>query len=464
MKLPEQKKNFGMVLGVVRDNNDPQQMGRLKVYIPGVDSKFYETKDLPWSIYVTPFGGVIKDMKVGREEDEVSNVTAYGMWSIPKNGAQVLCGFIDGNTQQRFWFGCVYPADLNRSLPQAMNDPDTKELKTEKHEPKTPDEDPSKITLESSVIDPLMSNMKEAGLGPDDDNFKTRGWERSVAYPSFDDEKPDDDGYAKKPGAEDEKDSQIFSFTTPGRHFITMSDVPDHCRIRIKTTAGQQVILDDTNERIYISTAKGKNWIEIDEDGRIFVYAKDEINIRSEDDINIKSEKNINIKAKQKINLESEEDEINAQSQKHLNLKSTNDKISIESLTGYNVKVGNGPIKIDANNDIDITSNTGKMSIFSQNDFNVRTEKNVKITASQKLDLRGDYSRLSLNKQFFISAPKHIFIDCKLFQGQVPKADVADRAQKGETVQDLNLKLVEPEKESWKRPDSKQSRNKNWKP
>lgn len=462
--LPEQQQNFGMVMGIVRDNNDPQQMGRLKVYIPSVDSRYYKTEDLPWSMYVTPFGGIIRDMKIGREEKQVPNISAYGMWSIPKNGAHVLCGFIEGNTQARFWIGCIYPAEMNRSLPQALNDPDTKELKTEIYKPEKPSEEAAEEEYESSTIDPLMSNLKEAGLGPDDDNFKTRGWERSVAYPSPDEEKPDTDGYAKKPGYEDEKDSQIWSFTTPGRHYITMSDVPGHCRIRIRTTEGQQVILDDTNERIYISTAKGKNWIEIDEDGRIFIYAKDEINIRSEDDINIKSEKNINIKAKLKINLQSEEDEVNVQAQKHVNIKSTDDKIGIEASTGYNVKVDNGPIKIDSSKDIDVTSNDGKISMFSQNEFNVRSDKNIRITTNEKLDLRGDIARLTLNKQFFISAPKHIFIDCKVFQGPVPKADKADRAQRGETVDDLNLKLVEPEKESWKRPDSKQSRNKNWKP
>ena len=461
--LPEEKKHFGLVMGIVRDNDDPQQMGRLKVYIPSLDSKFYKTKDLPWAMYVTPFGGVIKDMKVGREETEVSNITAYGMWSVPKNGAHVLCGFLNGNTQMRFWIGCIYPTDLNRSLPQALNDPDSKELKTEIHEPEDSDEEKSEIKLESTVIDPLMSNLKEAGLGPDDDNFKTRGWERSVAYPSSEKEKPDDDGYAKKPGGGDEKDSQIFSFTTPGRHYITMSDVPDHCRIRIRTTAGQQVILDDTNERIYISTAKGRNWIEIDEDGRIFVYAKDEINIRSEDDINIKSEKNINIKAKQKINLQSEEDELNIQANKHVNIKSTDDKIGMESKTAFNLKIDDGPIKIDSKGDVDLTSNDGKISFFSQKDFNIRSENNIKITANQKLDLRGDITRLSVNKQVFISAPKNIFIDCKLFVGPVPKAEYALRAQKGETVENLNLKMVEPEKESWSRPDSKQSRNKNWK-
>lgn len=460
--LPEEKKNFGLVMGIVRDNNDPQQMGRLKVYIPSIDSKFYETDDLPWSLYVSPFGGVIKDMKVGREESEISNITTYGLWSIPKNGAHVLCGFINGNTQMRFWIGCIYPTDLNRTMPQALNDPDTKELKTEIHEPEDSDEEKSEIKLESTIIDPLTSNLKEAGLGPDDDNFKTRGWERSVAYPSAEKDKPSTDGYADKPGGEG-KDSQIYSFTTPGRHYITMSDVPDHCRIRIRTTAGQQVIMDDTNERIYISTAKGRNWIEIDEDGRIFVYAKDEINIRSEDDINIKSEKNINIKAKLKINLQSETEEVNVQAQKHVNIKSTDDKIGLESDTGFNVKVDNGPIKIDSQKDFDLTSNNGKISMFSQNEFNIRSDNNIRITSNKYLDLRGDVTRLSVNKQVFISAPKNIFIDCKLFVGPVPKADYAIRAQKGETVNDLNLKLVEPEKESWKRPDSKQSRNKNWK-
>lgn len=453
-----------LTVGIVRDNNDPQQMGRLKIYIPSLDSPYYETDDLPWSIYVTPFGGAIKDMKVGREEKEIKNVTSYGMWSIPKNGAHVICGCLDGDPQLRFWIGCIYLAELNRTLPQALNDPGSKELRTELVQSDKNDEDPYEGSIESTKIELYDSNLNEAGLGPQDENFKTRGWERSVAYPlNRVKDKPEDDGYAKKPGVPDEKDSQIYSWTTPGRHYFTMSDVPDHCRMRFKTTEGHQIILDDTNERIYISTAKGRNWIEIDEDGRIFVYAKDEINIRSEDNINIKSEKDINIRAKKKVNLHSEEDEINIQAKNHIFVKSTNDKINFDAKSGFNVKVQQGPMKFDSRNDIDMSSNQGKITIFSQNEFNVRTDNNIKLTTNASLDLRSKVTKLSVDTSFFISAPAHIIIDCKLFTGTVPKALPANRAQKGEDVVDIKFEMVEPEKESWTRPDSKLTRNKNWK-
>ncbi len=462
----EKQKYESLLLGVVQDNNDPMQMGRLKIYVPALDSKSYKTDDLPWALYVTPFGGTVRDMKVGREEKEVKNYSSYGMWAVPKVGAHVIVGCLHGDENIRFWIGCVYIQEFNRTLPQALNDPNSKELKSELDDQPVYEDYPTSEQYPSVKID-LYNNLEEAGLGPQSDNFKTRGWERSVSYPLnrvTKDEKKDDDGYAVKPNASDEKDSQIYSWTTPGRHYITMSDVPDHCRIRFKTTEGHQIIFDDTNERIYVSTAKGRNWIELDEDGRIFIYAKDEINIRSEDDINIKSEKNINIKAKKKINLQSEDDEINMQSKKSFKVKSTDDKISFDSKTSFNVKVNEGQIKLDSMSDINISSNSGKLTIFSQNEFNVKSDRNIKITSGASLDLRSKVTKLTTDTSFFISAISHIIIDCKMFTGKVPQASSAIRAQKGESVPNLTLKLIEPKKESWSRPTSKLGRNKNWKP
>jgi hypothetical protein len=455
-----------LMFGTVKDNDDPLQMGRLKVYIPAIDSEFYKTDDLPWVNYISPFGGTTRGIKVGREETEVKNYTSYGMWAIPKVGAQVIVCCINGDVNVRFWLGCIYLPEYNRTLPQALNDPNTQELRSELDDDQSYEGYENQEKYPDVKIDHYDKNLKEAGLGPQDANFKTRGWERSVSYPRNRVKREDkqlDDGYATKPNSPNERESQIYSWTTPGRHYFTMSDVPDHCRMRFKTTEGQQIILDDTNERIYISTAKGRNWIEIDEDGRIFVYAKDEINIRSEDNINIKSEKDINIRAKKKLNLHSEDDEVNVQAKKHVFVKSTDDKISFDSKSGFNVKVQQGPMKFDSQKDIDMCSNQGKITIFSQNEFNVRSDNNIKLTTNASLDLRAKVTKLSVETSFFISAPANIVIDCKLFTGTVPKALSAIRAQKGEDVSDIKFEMVEPEKESWSRPDSKQSRNKNWK-
>lgn len=465
--LQKPQKYDSLMLGIVKNNSDPLQMGRLQVYVPALDSLYYETEDLPWTMYVTPFGGTIQDMKIGRDKSTVTNFSSYGMWAIPKVGAHVIIGCLDGNIATRFWIGCVFRPEFNRTLPQALNDPDTKELRSELDDgPPIKDSkpDPQKPDVK---IDKYSDNLKEAGLGPDDDNFKTRGWERSVSYPKNrvkESEKKDTDGYAKKPGYEDERDSQIYSWTTPGRHFITMCDAPDNCRIRIKTTEGHQIILDDSNERIYISTAKGRNWIEIDEDGRIMIYAKDEIDIRSEDNINIKSEKDINIKAKQKINLESEEDEINLQAENHIGFKSSSDEINFEANSGFNVLVDDGGIKMTAENDIDMGSNSGRFNMFSDDDFNIRSDSRILITAADAMELGAQIARITVDTSVLFNTPKDIIINNDILKGKVPPGPTAIRADVADTVDDLDLsEMVEPDHESWKRPDSKQQRNQEWK-
>ena len=44
-------------------------------------------------------------------------MTAYGFWAIQKNGAQVLVGCLEGDPGTRFWMGCFFMPELNRTLP-----------------------------------------------------------------------------------------------------------------------------------------------------------------------------------------------------------------------------------------------------------------------------------------------------------------------------------------------------------
>lgn len=54
----------GLVIGIVRDNNDPMQMGRLRVFIPGYDSPDLKNDELTWCMMMSPFMGVTKGMTV----------------------------------------------------------------------------------------------------------------------------------------------------------------------------------------------------------------------------------------------------------------------------------------------------------------------------------------------------------------------------------------------------------------
>lgn len=321
--------NFTVSFGVVKDNADPAEGGRLKVYVPAIDNKDFEVDDLPWAVYCSPFGGTTANFKVGREQDTVSGASTYGFWAIPKNGAQVLIGFLEGDPNVRFWMGCFYLPELHRTLPQSINTP-----------PISTEIDESGMYSQQTMKN-YEQNLSEAGLGKGSPHFKTRGgFEWSVSYPSNKDKnKPTTDGYYKKPLEEDKSDSQTFCFTSPGRHYWSMHDIDQYCRVRVKTTAGSQIILDDTNERIYISTARGRNWIEMDEgSGRIFFYTAAKFNVHSENDLNLYSSENINIVAKKRINIQSEERAIKLQAFRNVEMLSKEANIKMMASRDIQIK------------------------------------------------------------------------------------------------------------------------------
>jgi uncharacterized protein (DUF2345 family) len=257
---------------------------------------------------------------------------SYGFWAIPKIGGQVLCGFIEGDPYTRFWMGCIYVPEYNRTMPTNI-DPLLTEIDDSGRYPQ-------------KTIDYQKNNLEAAGLDPKSKHYKTRGgYERSISHPSNQNKnKPSDNGYYPKPLDPSVSDSQTMCLTSPGRHFIVMSDVDEHCRIRVKTTEGQQIILDDTNERIYVSTAMGRNWIEMDEtNGKIYIYSDSKINIRSKNDINFYSDNNINIVAKNRVNIRSEERAIQIEAKHDVRLLSTDADIMATASRDIHLKTLNGP-------------------------------------------------------------------------------------------------------------------------
>ena len=88
------------VIGRVLNTNDPQQMGRIQAFCTGLgDNENQPMNEIPWCMYVSPLGGVSVLGKRGTEEDEVDGPVSYGMWNIPKIGAYVLVGTIEGNKE-----------------------------------------------------------------------------------------------------------------------------------------------------------------------------------------------------------------------------------------------------------------------------------------------------------------------------------------------------------------------------
>jgi phage gp45-like len=338
-----------LTVGTVVDTNDPQQMGRLRVMCPRMgDTDSTEVANIPWASYVSPIGGIDRRSSRGRGENFTSGPVSYGMWSIPKQGASVLIACIDGSPRHRVWLGCMHQQFLPHTMPHGryidgVNGP---------------------VSSREELIFPLAASQDAAFGGRYDSyEYKSRAMDGQVASigsefiqtnDSFISSKPDGSGEPSpdqnsdammKPGYKvsrldpnlpsgltasgENMESQVHSWTTPGFHAIAMDDSEENCRIRIRTTHGAQILLDDTNERIYISTANGKSWIEMDESGNIDVYSEKRISMHAKQDINIQSDKTVRIQGAEGVHIQSDKqvrvhgkDDVHVSSGATLNLTS----------------------------------------------------------------------------------------------------------------------------------------------
>jgi hypothetical protein len=280
-----------LVEGVVIDTSDPHEMGRLRIWCPSIDGEFEVPDVLPWAQYVSPLAGAAYGYPAGGSGKKSTGPVAYGFWAIPKIGAKVLVAILYGDYNQRVYLGSFFNEFGNRSLPVGRNNPD------------------GTLTSDSGdTIEPALSNLKAQFAGDLTNSIaKTRGaYERQVGQPA--DTKTPDEGYGTRGIDYGEKgigtlDPQTYCITTPGRHAIILQDEPKFARVRVKTAEGHQVILDDANERIYVSTAGGKTWFEMDKDGHVHVYGAESISMSTGGDFNISAIGNINLSAGKNVNI-----------------------------------------------------------------------------------------------------------------------------------------------------------------
>jgi hypothetical protein len=314
---------FSLIDGVVVDTSDPLEMGRLKVWCPSIDGDNTDVDTLPWATYVSPLAGHAYDYPAGGSGGPATGPVSYGMWAIPKIGAKVLIGFLYGDYGQRIYLGSFYRDFGNRSLPAGRN-----------RAGDTPSSD------SDDSIEPSNTNLK-AQFGGDLSSSiaKTRGaYERMVAQPET--TKTVNEGYSPRVLKDSNPnvgalDPQTYCLTTPGRHSIIMQDYPEFARVRIKTAEGHQVIFDDANERIYISTSLGKTWVELDVDGHVHIHGAASISMAAGEDINISALGNVNIAAGKNLNLQASES-LRAAACKDMSLTG-DEALNLTSGAGFNV-------------------------------------------------------------------------------------------------------------------------------
>ncbi len=334
-------------IGEVVDTNDPQQMGRVRVRCNYFGDNQKKINEIPFATPISPLSGSTSAIPRGRDGDRTVGEVAYGMFNVPKLGSYVLLGCVEGNADMRIYFGCIHDQHLLHTMPHGRYSYDTANDKLNKDEPSGPfssSEDPIVPLYDSQTAAFTKSNSQTGQTVPPprkNYEFRTRGADTGVSgvhetYINADragDTVTEDSirtEFKEKDGntvnftqgynvSEMQKglkssftgdfvyDSQMYSWTTPGFHSMAMSDNPDNCRMRFRSTQGHQIIMDDTNERIYISTAGGKTWIEMDEAGNIDIYGERNISVHAEKDINFTAGGSFRVKA-ESIHLAAELD------------------------------------------------------------------------------------------------------------------------------------------------------------
>ncbi len=383
-------KFYGVTIGTVVDTNDPQQNSRVRVICPSFgESLSTNIEDIPWTIVSHDVMGTTEVGTRGPDLSQSRGPIAYGFWGVPKLNAQVLIMCIDGDMRHRVFMGCV-PSQLNNhTMPHGRwtydEHPATDGISAAY--PKGP------FTTTEYPIEPLSTNFKLA-FGDADINYewRTRAADYSVSAVDIehlnatyskiaDDKDVQFDGWTSRQGyqasrldpltettlTQNNYDSLVYSFVTPGFHGISMDDRQENCRIRARTTSGHQIIMDDTNERIYISTAQGKNWIEMDQQGNICMYTDNKVSIRSKQDINLTSDASIRLTAGDSIHMKS------------------GNEIRVQAANDVHFKF-EGNLQAHVSQQTNITTD-GNLNLLSRQNVNIESSSNFNIKSGSNLNL-----------------------------------------------------------------------------
>lgn len=277
----------GMYIGVVKKNDDSQNMGRLQVWIEEFGGDPDDESSWIGVSYASPFGGTTSIFDQGTNVKEYEDtIKSYGFWAVPPDlDARVLVGFAAGKLDKGYWFACLFQRGTQVSIPGIP----AKKTWTGDNKPAAPknrkDTDPD---LEKYVEHKPMSNaLKQQGLAGD----PIRGTTTS--------------------GATRETPSKVIGLLTPGQHQFVMDDGDKDGNsklIRLRTTSGTQLLLDDTSGHVYIISKAGENWMELSADGRIHIYGSKDISIHTQENLNLYADKSINIEAGIDVNIKAGND------------------------------------------------------------------------------------------------------------------------------------------------------------
>lgn len=319
-KLPENFTRSGAVRSdpgpfeaVVMSNVDPTRSGRLAVYVPDLGGDINNPHAWVTVAYASPFFGT-----TGRSTRVPSSTTSYttsphsyGFWFTPPDtGNIVLVTFVNGDPNRGYWFACVVPEMNHQMVPGISADTALKNAPAGTESAPVVEFNLADESVRSQWSDftkikkPIHNEQHRILLEQGLDRDSVRGLITS--------------------SSQRETPSSVFGLSTPGRgslekeqstgmpkyrlggHTLVLDDGDkegSNQLIRLRTAGGHQIMMNDSEEVLYISNSTGTVWMEFTGEGQVLLYADSDISLRTKGTLNLHADKDINMYAGEKIQM-----------------------------------------------------------------------------------------------------------------------------------------------------------------
>ena len=330
---------MGPFIGTVMNNVDPIRTGRLQVRIQqfavGPDNN---PQSWRWVNYLPPFYGVTEkdstNVGAGRYP---GNQQSYGMWFTPPDiGTEVLCFFVEGDPSQGYYVGCVINNALNHMIPAIGAASFSEYVTGNKTQAAYFANSPQLPVTEINTDNDKIDNNGEFFNQPK----PVHSYQAAVFFQQ---------GLVNDPergpiisNAQRESPSTVYGVSTPGRpiyqggltstnirqklaegtitpeqakvtgrlggHTLVMDDGDldnTNALVRLRTSKGHQLMMNDSENFFYIVHANGQTWIELGQEGTVDIFSTNSVNVRTRGTINLHADKDINMFAGGNINMKS---------------------------------------------------------------------------------------------------------------------------------------------------------------
>lgn len=293
------------------------RMGQLLVYIPEISGATPETSNYIPVSYASPFYGSTYGTDTQKFPDNaVQAGQSYGMWMIPPDvGCKVLVTFAAGDRGRGYWFACIYDSTSHHMVPAIGRNVGGKD--------KTLIPDPAIKTSGSSVL-PVIEYSTSGSTAFQSDGIENtprrpheyqssilirQGLDRDAVRGAISSssirEAPSNVYGISTPGRKITKGDQVAGspqkvFARTGGHSFVMDDGDKDGKdqlMRFRTSGGHQILMNDTEQVLYIASASGQQWLEFSNNGQVNVYAAAGFNLRTQGVLNLHSDVLMNLSA-----------------------------------------------------------------------------------------------------------------------------------------------------------------------